>query len=76
MVGLAPTQLQDLYRWLEVDFQPLKLCGRVMQCFDFINKWEECSELRTYVSALQDITVMRLLKEVCVVPGECSLVAL
>lgn len=64
VVGLAPPQLQELYRWLEVDFQPLKLCGRVMQCFDFINKWEECSELRKYVSALQDITVMRLLKEV------------
>ncbi|XP_064465879.1 eukaryotic translation initiation factor 3 subunit A-like [Ornithodoros turicata] len=64
VVGLAPTQLQDLYRWLEVDFHPLKLCGRVTQCFDFINKWEECSELRVYVSALQDITVMRLLKEV------------
>ncbi|CAN8003091.1 unnamed protein product [Ixodes pacificus] len=64
VVGLAPLQLQDLYRWLEVDFHPLKLCGRVSQCFDFINKWEECSELRMYVSALQDITVMRLLKEV------------
>ncbi|XP_065289252.1 eukaryotic translation initiation factor 3 subunit A [Dermacentor albipictus] len=64
VVGLAPPQLQELYRWLEVDFQPLKLCGRVMQCFDFINKWEECPELRMYVSALQDITVMRLLKEV------------
>ncbi|XP_023210598.1 eukaryotic translation initiation factor 3 subunit A-like [Centruroides sculpturatus] len=64
VIQAAPSQLQELYRLLETDFHPLKLCPRVSQCFDFINKWEDYPDLRQYISALQDITIMRLLKEV------------
>ncbi len=55
---------QDLYRWLEIDFHPLVLCNRVQQVIDFIEKCTECPELKQYVNALKDVTIMRLLKEV------------
>lgn len=64
IIQCAPVQLQDLYRWLETEFHPLKLCARVQQSFDFLNKWEEFPELRQYIPSLQDITVVRLVKEI------------
>uniref|UniRef100_T1D215 Eukaryotic translation initiation factor 3 subunit A n=1 Tax=Cupiennius salei TaxID=6928 RepID=T1D215_CUPSA len=64
IIQCAPTQLQDLYRWLETEFHPLKLCARVQQSFDFLNKWEEFPELRQYIPSIQDITVVRLVKEI------------
>ncbi|KFM57471.1 Eukaryotic translation initiation factor 3 subunit A, partial [Stegodyphus mimosarum] len=64
IIQSAPIQLQDLYRWLETEFHPLKLCSRVQQSFDFLNKWEEFPELRQYIPSIQDITVVRLVKEI------------
>ncbi|XP_076368873.1 eukaryotic translation initiation factor 3 subunit a [Tachypleus tridentatus] len=60
----AHPHLQDLYRWLEVEFHPLKLCNRVSQCIDFLNKWEDSPDLKQYIPCLQNLTIMRLLKEV------------
>uniref|UniRef100_T1IIY3 Eukaryotic translation initiation factor 3 subunit A n=1 Tax=Strigamia maritima TaxID=126957 RepID=T1IIY3_STRMM len=60
-VGL---QLQDLYRWLEVEFHPLKLSVRIQQCFDFIEKNDDWAELKQYIVPLQDVTLTRLLKQV------------
>ena len=60
--ALAP--LQELYRCLEVDFHPLVLCNRVQNVIDFMEKSTECPELKQYVTALKDVTTMRLLKEV------------
>ncbi|XP_013781691.1 eukaryotic translation initiation factor 3 subunit A-like [Limulus polyphemus] len=64
VIQYAHPHLQDLYRWLEVEFHPLKLCNRVSQCIDFLNKWEDCPDLKQYIPCLQNLTIMRLLKEV------------
>ncbi|GBM00210.1 Eukaryotic translation initiation factor 3 subunit A [Araneus ventricosus] len=64
IIQYAPVQLQDLYRWLETEFHPLKLCKRVQQSFEFLNKWEEFPELRQYITPIQDITIVRLVKEI------------
>lgn len=60
----VPSQLYDLYQWLEVEFHPLWLCIGVQKCFDFIQQSEELSELQQYIPALQDNTLVRLLKQV------------
>ncbi|XP_015928347.1 eukaryotic translation initiation factor 3 subunit A [Parasteatoda tepidariorum] len=64
IIQSAPSQLQDLYRWLETEFHPLKLCSRVQQSFELLIKWEEFPELRQYIPSIQEITVVRLVKEV------------
>ncbi|GFV99046.1 eukaryotic translation initiation factor 3 subunit A [Trichonephila clavipes] len=60
----APSLIQDLYRWLENEFHPLKLCSRVQLSFDFLNNVEEFTELRQYILPIQDITIVRLVKEI------------
>ena len=54
-------EIKNLYHFLEVEFHPLKLSGRITTQLDFLNTKEE---LAPYVSALQDITITRLLKQV------------
>jgi translation initiation factor 3 subunit A len=54
-------ELQNLYHWLEVEFNPLKLASRIQSSLEFISKKEE---LVQYTSALQDITIMRIVKQV------------
>ena len=54
-------ELQDLYKWLELEFHPLKLASRVESSLKFL---ETKDELAPYVPALQDITITRLLKQV------------
>ena len=54
-------ELQNLYHWLEVDFNPLKLATRVQSSLEFISKKEE---LVQYTAAIQDITTMRIVKQV------------
>ncbi|RWS27047.1 Eukaryotic translation initiation factor 3 subunit A-like protein [Leptotrombidium deliense] len=56
--------LQDLYNWLEVDFHPLKLCSRVQTVIEYIGSCENLPELKQYINALKDVTVIRLLKEI------------
>jgi translation initiation factor 3 subunit A len=53
-------ELQNLYQWIEVEFNPLKLASRVQSSLDFISKKDE---LVQYTSALQDVTVMRIVKQ-------------
>ncbi|XP_046545419.1 eukaryotic translation initiation factor 3 subunit A-like [Haliotis rubra] len=54
-------ELQNLYRYLEVDFHPLSLVQRVTPCLEFIGKTEELS---CYNPALEDIVITRVLKQV------------
>jgi len=54
-------ELINLYQWLEVEFHPLKLSGRLSTALEFIAKKEE---LARYVPALQDITIIRVVKQV------------
>ncbi len=61
MVQNVYPELQNLYSWLELEFHPLKLSTRVASSLEFIAKKDELAQ---YGPALQDITVMRLLKQV------------
>lgn len=54
-------ELQNLYHWLEVEFNPLKLASRVQSSLEFISKKDD---LVQYTAALQDITIMRIVKQV------------
>ncbi|XP_017771246.1 PREDICTED: eukaryotic translation initiation factor 3 subunit A, partial [Nicrophorus vespilloides] len=63
VIHLATPQLQDLYNWLEVDFHPLLLCGRVHSVIESLQV-EDQSGLQLYVPALQDVTLVRLVRQV------------
>lgn len=56
--------LQDLYRYLEVDFHPLAICERVQSVIQFIDKCDDCPDIKNYVDALKNIAILRLLKGV------------
>ncbi|XP_054167038.1 eukaryotic translation initiation factor 3 subunit A-like [Oppia nitens] len=60
----ASPKLQELYRYLEIDFHPLVLCGRVQTIIEWMNENTDYPELKQYTTALKDVTAMRLLKEV------------
>ncbi|CAD7083732.1 unnamed protein product [Hermetia illucens] len=63
VVNLAAEQFTNLYTWLEVDFDPLNLCKRVQTVIDFISA-DENSLLNQYTQSLQDVTLMRLIRQV------------
>lgn len=60
----AHQPLQDLYRYLEVDFDPLLICERVQGVIEFIDKCDDCPDIKNYVEALKNISILRLLKGV------------
>jgi len=65
VIEAALPQVQDLYRFLEVDFHPLHLCRRVEKGLRFVEEAEELSSLLGgYVAPLKDVTLVRLLKQV------------
>ena len=57
----ASPELQQLYNWLEVDFDPLLLCKRIEGVVKIMDNSEE---LKQYVPSLKEVTIVRLLKEV------------
>ena len=61
-------QLQDLYQWLEGHFSPVQLCCRVSRVLDFLQENEEL-ELHQYVKPLQNVAIVRLLKQVKFLQG-------
>jgi hypothetical protein len=63
VVQFVNPELHNLYKWLEVEFHPLKLAQRISSSLEYIEKNEE---LVQFIPALQDITIMRILKQVCV----------
>lgn len=63
VVSLASSRLQDLYAWLEVEFHPLQLCSRVHSVVEELQA-DEGSPLQQYVPALQDVTLVRLIRQV------------
>uniref|UniRef100_A0A1B0D2Z0 Eukaryotic translation initiation factor 3 subunit A n=2 Tax=Phlebotomus papatasi TaxID=29031 RepID=A0A1B0D2Z0_PHLPP len=63
VLGLASSSLQDLYKWLEIEFDPLNLCNHVQAVIDQINA-DENSLLKQYSQALQDVTVVRLIRQI------------
>ncbi|KAF7274038.1 hypothetical protein GWI33_013274, partial [Rhynchophorus ferrugineus] len=64
VVNLATPQIQDLYKWLEIDFDPLNLCSRVNGVISFIQTDETSISLQQYIPALQDVTLVRLVRQV------------
>lgn len=62
VISLAIPQLQNLYTWLEVDFHPLLLCSRVQSVITFLQE-EEHALLQQYIPALQDVTLVRLVRQ-------------
>uniref|UniRef100_V5GT97 Eukaryotic translation initiation factor 3 subunit A n=1 Tax=Anoplophora glabripennis TaxID=217634 RepID=V5GT97_ANOGL len=63
VINLASPQLQDLYNWLEVEFHPLLLCNRVHDVIVSLQS-EENSPLQQYIPALQDVTLVRLVRQI------------
>uniref|UniRef100_A0A672NGE7 Eukaryotic translation initiation factor 3 subunit A n=1 Tax=Sinocyclocheilus grahami TaxID=75366 RepID=A0A672NGE7_SINGR len=58
-------EVKELYNWLEVDFHPLKLCGRVTKVLNWVrDQVEKESDLQHYVPHLQNNTILRLLQQV------------
>uniref|UniRef100_A0A7N8X2I4 Eukaryotic translation initiation factor 3 subunit A n=1 Tax=Mastacembelus armatus TaxID=205130 RepID=A0A7N8X2I4_9TELE len=58
-------EVKDLYNWLEVDFHPLKLSGRVTKVLNWVrDQAEKESDLQQYVPHLQSNTILRLLQQV------------
>jgi len=56
-----PTELKELFLVMEKRFQPLKICKDVHKCLESISEDEN---LVQYVKYIQDITVIRMLKQV------------
>lgn len=61
MLQLVSPELQQLYQYLEVDFNPLHLCHNVMPILDSL---EEQENFKQYVELLKGITLVRLIKQV------------
>uniref|UniRef100_A0A8C9SQH9 Eukaryotic translation initiation factor 3 subunit A n=1 Tax=Scleropages formosus TaxID=113540 RepID=A0A8C9SQH9_SCLFO len=58
-------EVKELYNWLEVDFHPLKLCGRVTKVLNWVrDQAEKEMDLQQYVPHLQNNTILRLLQQV------------
>ncbi|XP_029377561.1 eukaryotic translation initiation factor 3 subunit A isoform X2 [Echeneis naucrates] len=57
--------VKELYNWLEVDFHPLKLSGRVTKVLNWVrDQAEKEADLQQYVPHLQSNTILRLLQQV------------
>ena len=61
VLQLLSTELQQLYQYLEVDFDPLHLCSHVTPILDSIEQQENLGQ---YVPLLKEITLVRLIKQV------------
>ncbi|TRY92235.1 hypothetical protein DNTS_024068 [Danionella cerebrum] len=58
-------EVKDLYNWLEVEFHPLKLCGRVTKVLNWVrDQVDKEADLQQYVPNLQNNTILRLLQQV------------
>lgn len=64
MVAAAGQQMRELYNWLEVDFHPLALCGKMDASLKKLVEGEEAGALVQYAEPLRDMTLVRLLKQV------------
>ncbi|KAF9410890.1 hypothetical protein HW555_010177, partial [Spodoptera exigua] len=66
VVALATPQLQQLYSWLEVEFDPLTLCSNVKSVVKSLEE-DPNSALAQYTVALSDVALVRLIRQV----GQC-----
>lgn len=63
VLHLAAPQFQNLYKWLEVEFDPLNLCERIQSVIEEITV-DENNPYAQYTQALQDVTLVRLVRQV------------
>ncbi|XP_050353300.1 eukaryotic translation initiation factor 3 subunit A isoform X1 [Nymphalis io] len=63
VVALASPQLQQLYNWLEVDFDPLTICHNVQTVIKSLQE-DPNSSLAQYTTALTDVALVRLIRQV------------
>jgi len=56
-------ELKNMYEWLEVEFNPLKLSSKMEESIQFVEKLSQ-PEYSQYMSALRDVTVVRLLQQI------------
>merc|ERR1711962_794104 len=73
VVAGASSQLQDLYNWLEVEFDPLRLCKKVDERLNMIEENEDFAPIRQYTEPFRDMTLIRLLKQVSQVHQSISM---
>ena len=66
VVALATPQLQELHLWLEEEFNPLQLCIKVNSIVENIKIEESSTGLVQYIPALQDVTLIRLIRQVII----------
>ena len=59
VVTAATEPLQELHKWLEVEFNPLLLCKRVETTLKLIEEDDEKSQLQQYLPALREITLVK-----------------
>lgn len=64
MLQFVPAELQQLYQYLELEFNPLLLCKRVSPILEGLASDEI---LKDYSEPLREITLVRLIKEVRIV---------
>ena len=59
-------EVKDLYKWLEIEFHPLKLSERVTKCLDFIESRQDLMQenYMDYIQAIKEIAVTRLVKQI------------
>ncbi|CAH2229456.1 jg20844 [Pararge aegeria aegeria] len=63
VVALASPQLQQLYSWLEVEFDPLTICQNVQSVVKSLQD-DPNSQLSQYTTALTDVALVRLIRQV------------
>jgi translation initiation factor 3 subunit A len=56
-------ELKNMYEWLEVEFNPLKLSAKMEESIQFVEKLAQ-PEYSQYMPALRDVTVVRLLQQI------------
>ena len=56
-------ELKNMYEWLEVEFNPLKLSSKIEESIQFVEKLAQ-PEYSQYMPALRDVTVVRLLQQI------------
>lgn len=60
----AITPLQELYEVLETQFNPLDLCSQVDGMLKNLATFEDTDYLQQYIEPLQDVALVRLIKQI------------
>lgn len=63
VLNFVHPELKDMYEWLEVEFHPLRLSGKMEEGIKFVEKLDDPNYTQ-YMPALRDVTVVRLLQQV------------